>query len=409
MIKLTSAINALRIPTTRALAILTSPVRVMREQGPEPSSLVARVAPSFIRIGHFEAMNPGEAAKNAHQVFFGGGWKSSVEDEADKNDALGGQGSLEGLRDLTLWAKEVMGMKDSTVNEWFIDVVRRNAETVAQWQVYGFMHGVLNTDNISVLGLTIDYGPYAFMDVFDQNHICNHSDPGGLYSYKGQPGRVLFALDSLASSLLPILGYEAQNEKIPDAGWGEKATPDDVRGWEAAGLESIEFWSDLYNQIESVAERSGWQKRFGLPSYRDSDDRDIVKDFQYLLHGYDIDFGAALRQLSFFRTSKANDKEYLKAQAKLWVKQATNDLMPDIVSRTEEGIVAWLQTYAKRVNEEKDQFDEDERLKKMQEANPRFILRQWVLEDTIKKMDDALKEDNVPEARRVLQRVLDVS
>lgn len=381
----------------------------MREQGPEPSSLVARVAPSFLRIGHWEAMNPGEAAKSMTQIFLGGGWRSSEDDEADKNHALGGQGNLDGLRDLTVWAKEIMGMKDSTVNEWFIDVVRRNAETVAQWQVYGFMHGVLNTDNISILGLTIDYGPYAFMDVFDQNHICNHSDPTGLYNYKGQPGRVLFALDSLASSLLPLLGYEAINGKLPESGWGEKATPDDVRKWEAAGLESIESWSDLYNQIESVAERAGWQKRFGLPSYRDEDDRAIVKDFQYLLHGYDIDFGAALRQLSFFRTSKVDDNEYLKNQAKLWIKQATNDLHQDMVSRTEEGIVNWLKVYAKRVNDEKDSFNEDERLRDMQKANPRFVLRQWVLEDTIKKMEDALEKEDVPEARRVLARVLDVS
>lgn len=381
----------------------------MREQGPEPSSLVARVAPSFLRIGHFEAMNPGEAAKGVTQMFLGGGWRSSVEGEADKNDALGGHGSLDGLRDLTIWAKTVMGMEDASANEWFVDVVRRNAETVAQWQVYGFMHGVLNTDNISVLGLTIDYGPYAFMDVFDQNHICNHSDPSGLYNYKGQPGRVLFALDSLASSLLPLLGYEALHGALPPAGWGKGATPEDVRKWEAAGLESIGAWSDLYNQIESVTERAGWQKRFGLPSYRDGDDRDIVKDFQYLLHGYDIDFGAALRQLSFFRTSRADDSEYVKEQAKLWVRQATNDLLPDIVSRTEEGIVTWLQTYAKRVNEEKDAFDEDARLDAMQKANPRFVLRQWVLEDTIKKMEDALEKVDVPEARRVLARVLDVS
>lgn len=115
----------------------------MREQGLEPSSLVARVAPSFIRIGHFEALNPGDAAKSSQQIFLGGGWKSSVEDEDDKSDPLGGQGNLEGLRDLTVWMKVVMGMEKSTANEWFIDVVRRNAETVAQWQVYGFMHGVL--------------------------------------------------------------------------------------------------------------------------------------------------------------------------------------------------------------------------------------------------------------------------
>lgn len=115
----------------------------MREQGPEPSSLVARIAPSFIRIGHFEALNPGESGRNVHTLFFGGAWRAE-EAEVDKNDALGGQGNLEGLRDLTLWVKdEIMGGRHETVKEWFEDVVRRNAETVALWQVYGFMHGVL--------------------------------------------------------------------------------------------------------------------------------------------------------------------------------------------------------------------------------------------------------------------------
>lgn len=139
---LTSAVAALGIPTTRSLAILTSPVIVIREFGRELSSLVARTAPTFIRIGHFEAMNPGDAGRKSQQIFFGGGWQNPALEE-DKDSPLGGQGNLEGLRELTAWIKDdVMNFKGS-VKDWFIDVVKRNADTVAAWQVYGFMHGVL--------------------------------------------------------------------------------------------------------------------------------------------------------------------------------------------------------------------------------------------------------------------------
>jgi uncharacterized protein YdiU (UPF0061 family) len=137
------AIAALGIPTTRSLAILTSPVIVIRENGRELSSLVARTAPTFIRIGHFEAMNPGEAGRKSHQIFFGGGWSNAHEAEADKNSPLGGHGNLDGLRDLTMWIKDDVMQSKGSIKDWFLDVVRRNADTVAAWQVYGFMHGVL--------------------------------------------------------------------------------------------------------------------------------------------------------------------------------------------------------------------------------------------------------------------------
>lgn len=136
------AIAALGIPTTRALAILTSPVIVIRENGRELSSLVARTTPSFIRIGHFEAMNPGDEGRKSQQIFFGGAWGAN-EVQADKDSPLGGQGNLEGLRDLTAWIKDEVMQSKGSVKDWFLDVVRRNADTVAAWQVYGFMHGVL--------------------------------------------------------------------------------------------------------------------------------------------------------------------------------------------------------------------------------------------------------------------------
>ncbi|KAL1411379.1 hypothetical protein Q8F55_002335 [Vanrija albida] len=410
------AIAALGIPSTRSLAILTSPVEVAREQGYEPSALVARVAPSFIRIGHFEAMNPGDAGRNTHQLFLGGRWQ---EDEKDEKDALGGQGNLEGLRDLTAWVKDGIMKFDGSVKDWFLEVVKRNAETTALWQVYGFMHGVLNTDNISILGLTIDYGPYAFMDQYNPGHICNHSDPTGLYSYKNQPPRVAFALDSLGSALLPLLGYEKLNGKVPAEGWAEGASTDDVRKWEAAGLEAISDWSTDFIQTVEQTEREGWGRRFGLRTYQDSDDRDVVQDFLSLLRAHGADFHASLRELSNFEPSKIDDDAYRRAYAKRWVANTTIDLQSDSAMRAEEGITAWLRVYAARASApaEKAAWDKDApdgeweaiRTVAMRAVNPRFVLRQWLLEETIKNVDDKLKANDVPGARKTLARVLDLA
>jgi uncharacterized protein YdiU (UPF0061 family) len=109
----------------------------MRENGPEPPSLLARVAPSFIRIGHFEALNPGRAGHNTHQFFLGqSGWMAGEEDAKgdESKGPLGGQGNLEGLRELTAWCQYLMGTEGG-VEGWVREVIRRNAEMVAGWQV----------------------------------------------------------------------------------------------------------------------------------------------------------------------------------------------------------------------------------------------------------------------------------
>lgn len=132
---------ALGIPTTRSLALLThdSSISVLRENGHEPPSLMARVAPSFIRIGHFEALNPGKAGHNTHQYFLGNsGWHQDEDGDGDDGGKgpLGGQGNLEGLRQLTNWCQSITpGGTEGGVKGWVKEVIRRNAEMVAGWQV----------------------------------------------------------------------------------------------------------------------------------------------------------------------------------------------------------------------------------------------------------------------------------
>jgi uncharacterized protein YdiU (UPF0061 family) len=108
---------------------------VIRENGAEPPSLLARVAPSFLRIGHLEALNPGKAGHNHHQFFLGGqGWVHEEADQKEEKGGLGGQGNLEGLRELVEWCQELTKTQGG-VEGWVKEVIRRNAEMVAGWQV----------------------------------------------------------------------------------------------------------------------------------------------------------------------------------------------------------------------------------------------------------------------------------
>lgn len=142
------------------------------------------------------------------------------------------------------------------------------------------MHGVLNSDNISVLGLTIDFGPYAFMDVWDEGHICSecfstkwnrrlakdaelimpdHSDSSGLYSYRAQPSRVLWDLEKLVSALYPLIGYEALKGPATK-GWSEGATAEDVEDWIDKGREVMKGFEDDFYAVERAGETAGWMK-----------------------------------------------------------------------------------------------------------------------------------------------------
>jgi uncharacterized protein YdiU (UPF0061 family) len=171
------AMHALGIPTTRALCVTGSDTPVRREEI-ETAAVVTRVAPSFIRFGHFEHFS-----------------------HTGQHDAL------RRLSDFVIdhhypECREAMGNPHAHLLE---AVAARTADLLAQWQAFGFCHGVMNTDNMSILGLTIDYGPFQFMDAFDPAHICNHSDQTGRYAYARQPNVAYWNLFCLGQALLPLM------------------------------------------------------------------------------------------------------------------------------------------------------------------------------------------------------------
>jgi uncharacterized protein YdiU (UPF0061 family) len=174
------AMAALGIPTTRALMVTGSPQQVVRETI-ESAAVVTRMAESFVRFGSFEHWhyrNKREELKVLADYVIGRFYPALA---AEENPYL----AL--LREVTL----------------------RTARMIAHWQAVGFMHGVMNTDNMSILGLTLDYGPFGFMEAFDVDHICNHTDQGGRYSYANQVPVGHWNCYALANALLPLIGDTA--------------------------------------------------------------------------------------------------------------------------------------------------------------------------------------------------------
>lgn len=177
------AMHGLGIPTSRALCITGSPAPVRREEI-ETAAVVTRVAPSFVRFGHFEHFA-----------------------------ANGQEAPLQALADYVIdrYYPECRGTTEFSGNAYAAllqAVSERTARLMAQWQAVGFCHGVMNTDNMSILGLTIDYGPFQFLDAFVPGHVCNHSDTQGRYAYNRQPNVAYWNLFCLAQALLPLIGDE---------------------------------------------------------------------------------------------------------------------------------------------------------------------------------------------------------
>ena len=176
---------ALNLPTSRALCVIASNTPVWRERE-ERAAMVLRLAQSHIRFGHFE-------------YFY------YTDDHAN----------LKRLADKVLqWHYPECLNAANPYQALFTEVVKRTAQMIAGWQAYGFCHGVMNTDNMSILGITFDYGPYGFLDDFNRHHICNHSDHEGRYSFANQVPIGRWNLSALGQALTPLVPVEALREAL---------------------------------------------------------------------------------------------------------------------------------------------------------------------------------------------------
>lgn len=307
------AMAALGIATTRALALTGSDLPVRRERV-ETAAVVTRVAPSFVRFGHFEHF--------AH---------------TDQHDAL------RRLADFVIETQVPDCARAADPHVALLDqVTRQTAALLADWQAVGFCHGVMNTDNMSMLGLTIDYGPFGFLDGFDPGHICNHSDHQGRYAYARQPNIAFWNLHALAQAMLPLI------DEPPDAA-GAKLL---------AALE-------VYKTAFPAALMTKMRAKLGLVTETD-DDRALIDDWLKLLAAGRTDFTIAFRRLGGFRRGGANAE--------------VRDLFLDRAA-----FDAWAARYAARLALEAS--DDDERAARMCAVNPAVVLRNHLAEGAIRRAE----------------------
>ena len=318
------AMHHLGIPTTRALCVTGSALPVRREQV-ETAAVVTRVAPSFIRFGHFEHFSAQGSAQGSVQA--------SAQDAARHDQPA----ALKRLADFVIGhhfpACRVAAQPYVALLE---QVALRTAELMADWQAVGFCHGVMNTDNMSVLGLTIDYGPFGFLDRFDPGHICNHSDHQGRYAWARQPNAAFWNLHALAQALLPLI-----------------ADPD-------LALSAIE----VYKSAFAAAMLARWSAKLGLVS-AEPDDRALADDLLRLMAADGCDFSITFRRLASFSTEPG----------------ATNPFVRDLFMNR-EAFDAWALRYAARLRREPG-ADADRGLRMMR-VNPKFVLRNHLAEVAIR-------------------------
>ncbi len=318
------ALAHLGIPTTRALAITASALPVRRETL-ETAAVVTRVAPSFIRFGHFEHFAHSDQHAELRQLadFFISQHAPECLDAANPVAAL-----LE-------------------------RVVRQTASLMADWQAVGFCHGVMNTDNMSMLGLTIDYGPFGFIDGFDPGHVCNHSDHQGRYAYARQPNIGLWNLHALAQALLPLMS-DADREGAPLL----------------AAL-------DVYKSAFPAALMQRMRAKLGLLTQQD-EDRALVDDWLKLMAVPRADFTLSFRRLSSL--TQTDDPAKLRD---LFIDQAA--------------LAQWLQRYRDRLSAEDS--DDAQRSQRMKATNPAVVLRNHLAEGAIR----AAQAGDFSETERLLQ------
>jgi len=289
------AMHGLNIATTEALTLVGSETEVYRENI-ETGAIVMRTAPSHIRFGHFE-------------LFASRGQTDAVKQLADFV--------------IEHYYPECQG-KDKYV-DFFSIVVQRTAKMIAGWQAQGFAHGVMNTDNMSILGLTIDYGPFGFLETYDPHFICNHSDHEGRYAFDQQPGIGLWNLSRLADALSSLITDKQAKTALADY------QPHLVR-----------YYSTLMRQ------------KFGLLT-KDEQDNQLIGNFLSLLQQHKKDYSNSFRSLSNISTLE-NDKHF----------------------------EAWLKTYQSRIETE----THTKRIELMHQANPKFILRNYLAEVAIRQAQD---------------------
>jgi uncharacterized protein YdiU (UPF0061 family) len=324
---MSEAMHYLGVPTTRALSLVSTGDQVVRDMfydghpAPELGAIVMRVAPTFLRFGNFELL--------------------AVRKELDN------------LRSLVGWTinrfyPEIEEGEDRIVR-WYREVVRRTAELMAQWMRVGFVHGVMNTDNMSIAGLTIDYGPYSFLDNYDPLFTPNTTDlPGRRYAFARQPGIGKWNLACLAGALSTLV---PETQPLADA---LQAYDDD-------------YTREYYTMMG---------RKLGLDKVN-SEDIDLINRIEGTLTSIQPDMTIFFRRLIEFRPELTAEEDIVGFFKDTFYNE------PDQEKRS--AFVATISAYAGRIN--KNSISSSQRDELMRTNNPSFILRNYLLHQAIEELE----------------------
>lgn len=316
------AMHALGVPTTRALCLVDTGEDVVRDllysghPRPEPGAIVCRAAPSFLRFGHLEL----PASRGEVDLLV------RIVDHA-----------------IAAHFPSITGANARA--DWFAEVARRTGVLMAHWMRIGFVHGVMNTDNLSLLGLTLDYGPFGFLDDFDPDWTPNTTDlPGRRYRYAAQPQVAHWNLSALASALSTLL---------PDTA-------------------ALTAGMDAYVEAFEAAQARMWADKLGLADWRDGD-ASLVSSLLGTLHAAQVDFTL------FFRLLGAQVEGGMAQDPVAALAPALYD--PAGAGRALDAFPSWFGRYAARLAE--DPQTPAQRRARMDAANPLYVPRNWLLQQAI--------------------------
>ena len=297
------AMHGLGIATTRALSLVDSKTAVYREEV-ESGATVCRVARSHIRFGSFEHFH----------------YRNQPESVRALADYVV-------QRHFPQWTED----KDRYI-KLFKNTVFKTAKMIAQWQSVGFNHGVMNTDNMSILGDTLDFGPFGFLDNYDPEFICNHSDTNGRYSFKNQPSVGLWNLNALATSLTSLLSSDELIDVLK------------------------QYEPEFLNQFRAIM-----ASKLGLEKYQ-TDDELLSNELLDLMQINNVDFTILFRSLCDFSESN----------------QAVRDQFID-----REGFDQWAVKYLARLGQQ--DLSDAQRRDNMRAVNPKYVLRNYMAQAAIEK------------------------
>jgi uncharacterized protein YdiU (UPF0061 family) len=298
------AINALSIPTSRALMIIGSDEMVIREKS-ETAAMLARTAKTHVRFGNFEYFHYNNKPE----------YVKVLADFCINN------------------YPSYFSRTKNIYEEFFKSVVEQTACMIAQWQACGFSHGVMNTDNMSILGETFDYGPYGFMEDYFPSYICNHSDHQGRYAFKNQPYIGLWNCSALGHALSSLISEESQGEILKT-------------------YESI-----FQNKLAEL-----YRKKLGFTKLR-NDDALLIQGLLDIMESEKLDYTNTFRNLT---------------QAVTEVK--TNELDSDVA-------MSWIKSFQERHS--KESISLPEKLLLMNANNPKYILRNYMAQEAIEAAENS--------------------